>query len=309
MLALSRFSYHPPEIKIDGGRPLTAFKLLLITSAFLLLSSVALAQAPADASTTFTKQPFSNPKVSRKPATEPEASTAAAPAVGTDNWNFEISPYAWASALEGDLRIRNTTATVDASFKDLFKKLDFVAAVRLEATKKRWGIQVDENYMNLGESGRGPLGQPTDVQPTLNFLEGSVSYAPLIRKNKDDASLPPVLTVEFLAGARYTHFGLGLQRGTDPAVEGSRNLLDGFVGNRIKARPHPKFTLIGKYTLGGGGSHFFWTFTGLGDFKFHKRISLWGGYQLYDIDADKPSNTLGFNGQLKGLIFGLSLYR
>jgi hypothetical protein len=229
-----------------------------------------------------------------------------------DDWHFEIAPYLWAAALKGDLRVRNSTARVDASFSDIFHNLDFSFATRVEAGKKRWRVLIDENYVNLGTTGTGPLGETIDVQPTLNFFEVAGSYELATIRNKNSTAnepLPPTLSLEVLGGLRYTHFGLGLQRGTNPAVEGSRNLVDFFAGNRVKVRPHPAFTIIGKYTLGGGGSHFAWTVSALGDFRFRRNMSAWGGYQVLDMDADQASNTVGFNGKLQGLIFGLSFYK
>jgi len=229
-----------------------------------------------------------------------------------EKWSFEISPYIWAAALKGDLRVRNTTAHVDASFSDIFHNLDFSFATAAEAIKGKWRVLIDENYVNLGTTGTGPLGETTDVQPTLNFFEVGASYAPVIIRNKNSTAnepLPPVFSLEVLGGLRYTHFGLGLQRGTNPAVEGSRNLVDFFGGNRFKIRPYPKVTLIEKYTLGGGGSHFAWTFSSTVDYRFRRCLSAWGGYQVLSMDADEPANVVGFNGHLRGLIFGMTIHK
>ena len=130
---------------------------------------------------------------------------------------------------------------------------------------------IDENYINLGTTGTGPLGEPTDIQPTENFFEAGASYAPVVIQNKNsiaNETLPPIFSLEVIGGLRYTHFGLGLQRAGNPGVEGSRNRVDFFGGNRFKIRPRPKVTLIEKYTLGGGGSHFAWTFSSLIDTDF-----------------------------------------
>jgi hypothetical protein len=229
-----------------------------------------------------------------------------------EKWSFEVSPYIWAAALKGDLRVRDTTANVDASFSDLFHNLDFSFATAAEAIKGKWRILIDENYINLGMTGTGPLGETTDVQPTLNFFEVGASYAPVIIRNKNSTAnepLPPVFSLEVLGGLRYTHFGLGLQRGTNPPVEGSRNLVDFFGGNRFKIRPHPKVTLIEKYTLGGGGSSFAWTFSSLIDYRFRRCLSAWGGYQILSMNADDASNAIGFDGQLRGLIFGVTIHK
>ena len=52
-----------------------------------------------------------------------------------DKWSFEVSPYAWTAALKGDLRVRNTTARVDASFSDIFHNLDFTLETAVKPSK------------------------------------------------------------------------------------------------------------------------------------------------------------------------------
>lgn len=231
----------------------------------------------------------------------------------SDSWHFEAAPYLWAAALEGDLRVRNTTTHVESSFSDVFKQLDFAFATTFEASKGRWRLMLDENYVNLGTTGTGPLGRNTiAIEPTLNFFEFGASYAPVIVPNKDATDnnpLPPTLSVEILGGGRYTHLGLGLEPQNGNKVEGSRNLVDLFIGNRLKVRPHPAVTLSGKYTVGGGGSEFAWTAEGLVDLRFRKNLSAWGGYRILGMNADQASNAVGFDGQMRGLIFGMTIYK
>ena len=237
------------------------------------------------------------------------------PQADTDSnaWHFEVAPYLWAAALEGDLRVRNTTSHVDSSFSDVFKQLDFAFATTFEASKGRWRFLLDENYINLGTVGSGPLGRRTvEIEPTLNFLEFGGSYAPIVIANKESSTskpLPPTFSLEIVGGARYTHFGLGLEPSNSAPLEGSRNLVDAFIGNRVKVRPHPAVTISGKYTVGGGGSEFTWTAEGLVDFRFRKNMSAWGGYRVLDMNADQSANTIGFNGQLRGLIFGMTIHK
>jgi hypothetical protein len=133
------------------------------------------------------------------------------------------------------------------------------------------------------------------VEPTLNFFEFVGSYEPVSIPNKQataDQPLPPIFSIEVLAGARYTHFGLGLEPENASKVEGSRNLLDAFFGNRFKYRPHPAVTLIGKYTVGGGGSNDAETVTGVVDLRFRKNMSFWVGYQYLHMNADQSANVV-----------------
>lgn len=253
-------------------------------------------------------------KTSKAPKLELTHDTSPPPQSNdSDRWQIESAPYLWAAALEGDLRVRNTTTHVESSFSDVFKQLDFAIATTFEAHKGRLALMLDENYVNLGTTGTGPLGRNTiKVEPTLNFFEFGGSYAPVVIDNKDASAskpLPPTFSLEIVGGGRYTHFGLGLQPQNGNEVEGSRNLVDAFIGNRFKVRPHPAVTLIGKYTVGGGGSHFTWTFEGLVDFRFKKSLSAWGGYRILDMNADQSSNVIGFDGQMRGLIFGMTIHK
>ena len=237
--------------------------------------------------------------------------TSASSSSTSDEWHYEITPYIWLAGITGNLRVRDTTVRIDSSGGDVLSQVDFAFATHFEAHKNRIGFFVDENYVNLGTSGLGngpgPLLIPYDVQPTMNIFEVGPSYTIYALPN-EDSSLPDVFSVEALGGLRWFHLGLGLTAGNNHA-EGSRNLVDGFGGGRIKFRPHPKWTLIGKATIGGGGSQSAWTATGLLDYQFHRNFSVNGGYQVLDMNADNSSNVVGFDGRLKGIIMGLTIHR
>ena len=232
-----------------------------------------------------------------------------------DRWRFEVRPYLWLAGIYGRLRVNNTTARVGDSSTNVLGMLDFAAAAQVEAIKGRWRVMLDENYVNLGTTGTGPLGNVTvDVQPTLNVFEFGASYtfARVANKNATASEpLPPVFTAEVLGGGRYFHLGVGLRANNNPGVEGSRNLVGPFVGNRFKISPHKAVTLIGKYTVGGSGagSNFAWSAEGLVDFRLRKGFSVGGGYRALDMNADQSSNRVGFDGQLRGLIMTLTFYR
>lgn len=275
-------------------------------------SSDDVAKAVVDeARKTNTRAAPTQPVGQAEPKPETDGPTPPAPSSDPDGWHFQIMPYVWLAGLQGNLRVRNNTVRIDSSPSDLLKQLDFAFATQFEAGKGKFKFILDENYVNLGTSGVGPLGQVTDVEPTLNILEFGASYAPVVVQNKNSsasAPLPPTLSLEIEGGGRYTHTRLELNR-PNLSAEGSRSIVDAFIGNRIKVRPHPAVTLIGKYTVGGGGSHFAWTAAGLVDLRWKPSFSVWAGYQVLDMDADQASNTIGFNGRLRGLILGLTMYR
>jgi len=255
------------------------------------------------------------PKVRKISTTKNTATTVVTPQASGDTnvWHFEIEPYIWTASMDGTLRVRNTTAQVEAKFADMIKNLDFAFAGRFEATKGPLTVILDEDYINLGMNGTGPLGLVSvDVQPTVNIFEGGVAFMAADIPNKESSSaspLPPVFSAEILGGLRSFRMNLALTPSIGTGGEGSRHILDGFIGNRFKFRPRPAVTLIGKYTVGGGGSNFSYSAAGLVNLRFKKNLSATVGYQVLGINGDQLTNTVGFNGQLRGLYLGLTFHR
>ena len=247
--------------------------------------------------------------------TKPTSTPAATAFAGLEGWQFEIRPYIWLAGIDGTLRVRNTTAEVGKGSTDVLGMLDFAAAAQVEAIRGPWRLMFDENYVNLGTTGTGPLGNVTiDVEPTMNIFEFGGSYTAVSVPNKSATAtnpLPPTFTAEILGGGRLFHLGVGLESGNGSSVEGSRNFIGPFVGNRFKFSPNKAITLIGKYTVGGSGagSNFAWSAEGLVDLRLKKRFSVSGGYRVLGMDADRSNNDIGFDGQLRGLFFSATIYR
>jgi hypothetical protein len=242
------------------------------------------------------------------------AGSATSP-IATEGWQLEIRPYVWLAGIHGQLRVRNTTADTSKSSSNVLGMLDFAAAAQVEAIKGPWRLMFDENYVNLGTTGTGPFGNVSvKVEPTMNIFEFGGSYTAVAVPNKKASAtnpLPPIFTAEILGGGRFFHLSVGLEPSNAAAVEGSRNLVGPFIGNRFKVSPNKALTLIGKYTVGGSGagSNFAWSAEGLVDLRLKKGFSIGGGYRVLGINADQPSNTVGFDGQLRGLILTMTLYR
>lgn len=250
-------------------------------------------------------------RVDRKDTLDAPKAPAKASAHDSDKWHVDISPYLWMAGLSGNIRVRNELVNVDrANGGGLLSQLDFAFASRFEIRKGKLGILVDENYLNMGMTGTGPLGLTTDVQPTYNMFEAGPAYEIYSSENKDSTDahpLPAIVSLDVLGGIRHTHLNVVLTRPLFSA-EGSRNIVDAFVGNRIQVRPVPRFTIIGKYTVGGGGSKFSWTASGVADYRFGKPFSVWGGYQAYGINNDNNGKVVGFDGTIRGILAGLTIH-
>jgi len=237
-------------------------------------------------------------------ATSPTANSAlpSNPQAGDETWQLEIRPYLWGAGMFGRLRVRNTTVETGKSATAILGMLDFAAATQLEAKKNRWAIMFDENYVNLGTTATGPLGATSvDVEPTMNLFEFGASY---------EFARGAKFSAEALGGGRYIHFALSLKPQNTAAVEGGKNLIGVFVGNRFKVRPHRAVTLTGKYTVGtsGIGSQFAWSADALVDLHVKKNFSIGGGYRWLGLNADDVNDVAGFDGTMRGVIFTATIF-
>jgi hypothetical protein len=71
-------------------------------------------------------------------------------------WEFNLTPYLWATGIEGNAGIRGHAAPVDASFIDILKHLDGGLMAAAEARKDRFGIIGEVLYVRLSHSESRP---------------------------------------------------------------------------------------------------------------------------------------------------------
>jgi len=102
--------------------------------------------------------------VSAKPACAEDVSR------GGGGWTFHVTPYAWATAFNGNATIRGQKSDVDASFSDVIQDLDYGLLAQIEADKGPWGLVAQGNYLNA--SSDGSVG-PVDARSTPTRLSAS----------------------------------------------------------------------------------------------------------------------------------------
>ena len=68
-----------------------------------------------------------------------------------DRWHFNVAPYFWMPAVQGDVGVANLPpVSVDASFSDIFENFDGGLLARFDARRNRFGFGADFVWMNLG---------------------------------------------------------------------------------------------------------------------------------------------------------------
>lgn len=221
-------------------------------------------------------------------AGSPVIQEPAAPAEDS-GWRFRIAPYAWLTAIDGDVGVGALTAPVDISFSDTLDKLDLAYMFLVEAGYDRWSLTADFIYGDFSnEIGGG--GQPFrsfQYEYTQWVLTPTVGY----RVIQTDG-----YAMDLFAGARVTSFettltgrlagGGQIQRGEEDTWT------DPIIGIRGQSDLGERFILRYNADIGGFGvsSDLVWqAFLGLG-YRITDGATLAIGYRGLGIDAPFGEN-------------------
>jgi hypothetical protein len=124
-------------------------------------------------------------------------------AAESGGWQFEATPYLFASGLDGTVGVSGFTTEVDASFSDILENLDGGFMGLFTARKGPWLVGLEGVYMRLeGDVSRtvtGPGGVVSvdgrlDVTNKLYVVQGSAGYRVLDDRTK----------VNLVGAARWT---------------------------------------------------------------------------------------------------------
>ena len=183
-------------------------------------------------------------------------------AAKNNKWQFEITPYFLAAAMNGEAGVGNVKADIDMSFEDIWNNLDVGLMGAFEARKGPWIFAFDAVYFRLKDeetkSWTGPGGIITvngDVGATLTqqLYQGSVGYRVYDKKTKFD----------IIGGVRHTivdgEFDLALETSGPVFPGGTYNLSDDkswsdpVFGVRLIAPFSKKWSFFGYGDIGGFG--------------------------------------------------------
>lgn len=218
-----------------------------------------------------------------------------------DKWEFSIAPYFFLAGLDGTVGVSGQRAEVNATFRDLFRNLDFAVMGQFEARKGNWSFLGDVMYMSLsGEKVTpSPFFSDLAVEVKELIVEPSVAYR-VVKAERG--------TVDVLGGVRIWHVNahLTFQPRILPLVdvEGSKNWADPIVGARGVAKLSPRVFAMGRFDVGGFGVGSDFTgqvFGGVG-FQVKPKIALIGGYRY--LRADYFNEGFIFKTAMSGIMLG-----
>ncbi len=120
----------------------------------------------------------------------------------TNEWRFEVTPYLWATGINGTMNLDNGLAkSADYSSSNVISNLKSGGMISAEAHKGKWGVMGDVISATLQKSGSVPVVTPAGAPLTVGdkitlqqtVLTGAATYT--ITSNKD-------AYVDALLGAR-----------------------------------------------------------------------------------------------------------
>ena len=237
----------------------------------------------------------------------------------SDQWEWTLAPYLWATDAGLDLSVSDQEAFGgNADFKDLLDKVDTAFMGRFEGRKGRWGVYLDTIYLDLSDNRSIPVGAGGPVLGDLNVAAGMklklYDAGGIYRVSAPGAAV----RFDVLAGLRYvdqdvdaliTLPGPGM---TELSIQTGPTETDVMLGGRFIGRFSDRWNWVLRGDLSFGGTE--GTYNGLAaigyTFGESGLFSMELGYRYMSIEVDgttavgRPTTTeLTLSGPVLGLIF------
>jgi opacity protein-like surface antigen len=201
----------------------------------------------------------------------------------TATWTFHLTPYLWASGIEGEVGVRDRSVEVDVGFSDIIKNLDGAAMLAGGARRDALGVGFELLWVKLStdRATPGPLFTSAEMGAKQLMLELTGRYR----------ILPPApVNVEAFLGGRFWRLNnsLDLTQGALPAIEVSdtQRWFDPIVGVSAVSDLSTRWLVQARGDVGGFdvGSELTWQLLGAFGYRFNESWDVRAGYRYLDVD-------------------------
>mgnify|MGYP001033296740 CR=1 FL=1 len=224
-----------------------------------------------------------------------------------EGWQVFLSPYLWASGLEGVVGSRGRSTRVDLGFRDIVEDLDGALMLPIEIRKARWGLLSELILIRLSsQSGTpGPLFSGVE----LGTDETLIQLLPFYRVVSQET-----VALDLLAGGRLWHIGAELIFRSDGlpdvVIDATERWIDPVIGVRTSADIGKSWRVQGYADIGGFGigSDFTWQLLGTVGYHIGGGTVLRFGYRQLDVDFDDRDNGFIFDTGTGGWILGVTIW-
>jgi hypothetical protein len=204
-----------------------------------------------------------------------------------ERWNFELVPFVWTSALDGQQRIGDLSADVDASFGDVLDLANIGGSLRFSAHHLPWSIFGEVSYLELEQDGIGPAGN-IELGVTQTLAEAGLGFW---------------LSDHFqvYGGARYQDVDSEIRSGTGGAGHGE-SWVDGVLGVQLAPVASDHWLLWIRGDAGTGGSDLVWLAEAGAAYSWKDPYAVYFAYRILDTDYQKDD--FEYDMRQSGFLFG-----
>lgn len=233
-----------------------------------------------------------------------------------------LTPYVWATQVNGDLTVNGVTAPLDIDLSDLWDFLEdgevkgaFMG--HLETGRDNWSLFINGDYVSMDPSvSRRRATIDTGLSMTLLEVGGAID---IYNACEEDPMNSP-LRLQMLGGIRYASVDasaiLSLPN-VNPVVQvnQSEEWVDLFVGSRLQTQLSPNFGAFVRGDIGGFGigssSDLTWNIVTGVTTSGICGSDLVLGYRFFDVDqslngGSGSPNGFGVDALIHGPVIGLS---
>ena len=222
-----------------------------------------------------------------------------------NGWQFSVAPYLYASGISGTVGARGRTIGINASFGDVWKKLDVPLMVVTEARNRRFFSLTDLVWVKLSDERDTPgeVYSTRKIGVNLFAFDPEVGYR-LVEGRKS--------TFDVLGGVSIwsVETNINVTTGRLPGFDVSmrKTWASPVVGVRGNYDLTSKFFVSGRFEIGGAGigADLATKFYGGVGYRLSRSTALAGGYRLLQVDYDDHNGFL-FDTRMNGLVLGAKL--
>lgn len=242
-------------------------------------------------------------------------SGASAQAAGPGSWQFEITPYFLAAAIDATAGVGNIETEIDLSSGDVLENTEAGFMMMAVARRGRWSLGFDGSYFKLeggdSTSVTGPLGRDT-AEGVVTVSSAQWIYQAMAGYRVVDESLK----LDLYGGMRYTRLESGLDLNittTVPAFPGGgrefdaeKDWTDLVVGAHGLYPVNDQWSLIGLADVGTGeDSDLSYQLMGLASWQINDMLAAKFGYR--HIYQDFAEDAFSWEVVYSGFIIGLGI--
>jgi hypothetical protein len=225
------------------------------------------------------------------------ASAAALPAQAGEAWEFEITPYLWASGIDADVIVRNQPASVSADFSDIIKAFDIGGAFLMRAQRGHLVLWTQLDYFKLSTDKLDD--QPQNGSLDLDQLLVTAGIGRNFGKPGGRQS------VDVLLGVRHLGLDTKLQIDTIGTFTGNKSYTDPLIIIRPSFQLSERWRLNPTFSYGtGGDSESTYELQPQLQFQMTEHAALRFGYRKVHYDIKNSSNGNSFDGSFNGPFIG-----